>query len=305
VNEILYAGLANERTSEALSGDFLLSLASRDSLPGHPALFYAGNVAHRGSLTVKIPVRPTGSGIMAPVAEGASVANSAWTDSYVTITPTRQAIAFAASDIARLTDPAGGIVNAAAFAQHSVMVHGNTLLSLVCNVTDDFTAFVGTSGSNLTVAQYLASIQTLDASDANPGYLTIVHTVQSNDLKSELLATSSGALQWSPATQAQLQLMGKGMKGNFLGSDIFATNRVPTANSGADRAGATISFGAVAWGDMDVDSGGAPNRLVIGGKILFTQEVAGRAAETSWITDGYMAASIGINAAGCSIITDA
>lgn len=305
MNEILYAGLANERTAEALNGDFLLALASRDSLPGHPAIFYAGNVAHRGSITTKIPVRPTGSGIMAPVADGASVANSAWTDSYVTVTPVRQAIAFAASDMARLTDPVGGIVNASAFAQHGVKVFGNTLLSLVCNVTDDFTATVGTSGVNLTVAQYLASIQTLDAADALEGYLSILHTVQYNDLKAELISTSGGALQWAAATQNQIALMGKGMKGNFLGSDVFVTNRVPTANSGADRAGATISYGAVAYADMDVDSGGAPNRLVIAGKILFTQEVGGRAAETAWITDGYLAASIGIQAAGCSIITDA
>ncbi len=54
-NEILYAGLADQRTAEILSGEYLRMLAARESLPNHPALVYGGDAAGTGSIVVKVP----------------------------------------------------------------------------------------------------------------------------------------------------------------------------------------------------------------------------------------------------------
>ena len=181
----------------------------------------------------------------------------------------------------------------------------STLVSLVANVTDGFTATVGTSGSNLSVANFLAAIQALEVANVQGPYMAILHPQQMGDLRADLAATAGGAVQWMAASQQQINVLGNGYRGQWAGVDLFATTFVPTANAGADRAGGMFGRGAVVWADSSIPGENDSSQLIIGGKILFERDRTAKSGLTAYVTHAYMGVSKGIDAAGVSIITDA
>ena len=302
-NEILYAGLADQRTAEVLSGDFLQLLAARDALPRHPALMEAPDAAGNGSTVLKIPhLGISGYDLGTAMADGASVANTALTDASTTITIARYSKAYEMSDLARLTDQ--GLLNAEAFAADAAVIYNQQIVNLVANLMGGFSQSVGVSGSDLTVAQFLAAISTLEVGNVAGPYLSVLHPQQVADLKAALAAATGGAIQWLPATAAQIEQIGTGVRASFAGADIFSTTRVPSANAGADRAGGIFGRGAIAWGYSSINASGSADELVIGGRILFERDRTARAGLTAYVSHYYLGASEAIDLAGCAIVTD-
>lgn len=304
-DEILYAGIANLRTAEALSTEFLFQYAAREALPQHPALIYGGDAQGRGSVTLKIPVAGLmGYDLLAATGDGSQVANSPLTDAVITVTVGRYSKSYERSDLARLQD-ALGVLRADMFALDAIASLATTLTSLVANVADDFTTFVGTSGADLTAAQFLSAIALLEIANVPPPYLSILHGRQVGDLRENLAAISAGALQWMDATQQQIELLGTGYRGKFGGVDLFATNHVPSANAGADRAGSMFGRGAIVWADGSVPPEGDPNQLPIGGgKLLVERDRTAKAGLTAWVSHANLGVVKALNAGGVSIITD-
>jgi len=305
-DEILYSGIADLRTAEALSAEILLLLADRNALPNHPALMYAGDAVGRGSAVLKIPaVGLQGYDLLSAPGDGSPIANTALSDTAFQVTVARYSKAYEASDLARLTDPANGKIKVAEFASDAVVSSSNTLVSLVANVTDGFSASVGSSGVDLSVNNFLAAIQTLEVAKNVGPYMAILHPQQMGDLRAAIANVSGGAIQWLPASQEQIQILGNGYRGNWMGVDIFSSSFVPTANAGADRAGGMFARGAVLWADSSIPSEGDANQLVLAGKILFERERTAKSGLTAYVTHYYCGVSKGIDAAGVSIITDA
>jgi len=304
-NEILYAGVADLRTSEALSGEYLLLLADRNALPNHPALLYLGDSAGETSLTKKISqLGLMGYDLLAAVGDGSTVGNTALTDGSASVTLGRYSKSYERSDMARLSD-ALGMLSPSAFALDAVISTSATLVSLIANITDDFTATVGATGVNLSVANWLEAIATLEIAKVPPPYLSILHGRQTADLRSAVSTAAGGAVQWMPASQDMLRVLGNGYRGNFADVPIFSSSHVPTANAAADRAGGMFGRGAVIWGDSSYPAEGDPNQLIIGGKVLFERDREAKAGTTSYVTHAMLCVSQGIDAAGVSIITDA
>ena len=305
-NEIIYSGIGDLRTAEALSAEILLLLADRNALPNHPAILYAGDAQGRGSAVLKIPqLGLMGYDLLASTGDGSAVANTALSDASTTITVARYSKAYEASDLARLTDPANGKINVSAFAADAVQSAANTLTSLICNVTDDFSATVGTSGSDLSIANFLAAIQTLEVAKVVAPYMSILHPQQMGDLRAAIAATSGGALQFLPASAEQIQLLGAGYRGQWLGVDIFVSSYVPTKNAGADYGGAMFGRGAVAYADSSIPEEADPMQTILAGKLLFERERTAKSGLTSFVSHAYLGVSKCIDAAGVSIITDA
>ena len=305
-DEIIYSGIADLRTAQALSAEILLLLADRNALPNHPALLYAGDAIGRGSSVLKVPgVGLGGYDLLTAPGDGSAVANTALTDAAYTVTVARYSKSYEASDLARLTDPANGKIKISEFAMDAVQSANNTLVSLVANVTDGFAATVGATGVDLSVANFLAAIQTLEVAKNVGPYMAILHPQQMGDLRNAIAAVTGGAVQWLPASQEQIQILGNGYRGQWMGVDIFSSSYVPTANAGADRAGGMFARGAVIWADSSVPDEGDPNQLVLANKILFERERTAKSGLTAYVTHYYCGVSMGIDAAGVSIITDA
>lgn len=303
---VTYASIADLRTAEALSGMVIQLLAARDALPNHPALFYAGSASGTGSAVVKVPhVGLDGYDRLATVADGALLTASAITDGATTITVARKSKAYAPTDLARLTGPDGQF-DASAFATDAVRAASATLVELVADVTDGFTANVGASGVNLTIAVFLEAKAVLENANVPGPYLCILHPQQWADLISDIATNASnGSVVFDPASPAAIATLGNGFKGDLFGVQVFTSTLVPTANAGADRAGGMFGRGAVMWCDAEPVIDHPESQILLGGKILFERSREALYGLTNYVTSAYMGVSMGIDAAGVSIFSDA
>jgi hypothetical protein len=105
-----------------------------------------------------------------------------------------------------------------------------------------------------------------------------------------------------------LAAKGQGFAGSFMGVDIYKSSKVPTANAGADRAGAMMGYGAVGMAEGSVRPiaalGGAL-QFHAGTVIAVEYERDSSKALTAITGNAYFGVSILQDAMGVSIITDA
>lgn len=302
-NEALYSSISSIFASSVTSMEYLTLAADRNALSNHPALFYGGDLMGKASASVEVPFLGLGGyDLPTAVAENAEVANTSFSNSSVTLTLGKYSKAYEVSDLAKWVDQLG-VFNEAQLAADAFTSHQMRLMNLIANVTDDFTSTVSTTGVDLSLASFLAAINALEIANVAPPYLSILHMVQVGDLRSAIATSSGGATQWDDNARAQINQVGGGVRLSLFGVDIFGSNQVPTANAGADRAGAMFGKGAVVWCDSSV-SAEAADQMAIGGKILFERDRNAKGALTAYVSHSYLAVSKGLEY-GVSIITDA
>ena len=310
-NEILYSGLGDLRVAEVLRTKFQLLFADRNALPNHPVLMngYLGDIAGSGSTVVKLAqLGFLGYDDLAGVAENTAAAETALTDASVTVTVQRYAKAYNASGLASLTDTIGMPSREDLFVQDTLVSCSNNLTNLVADVIDGFAATEGPgSGVDLDLASLIRAAILLQVADApvGMGLLAILHNQQWGDIHLELLSSTAGAVQWAPATQEQINVMGQGMKGRFFGMDIFTSNRVNTINAGADRAGALMATGSVVWADATPVADGDVNKLILGRGCMYARDYDNSKDTKKHVMNHYAGASLGIDAGGVTLISDA
>lgn len=299
-NPILPAGIGDITAAEVLAGEYLRLLAERGNIMTHPAIMSITGPA--GSNVVKVPhVGLEGYDILSARTPGTEVDSTALTDAHTDVTVAPYSKRYSVDDLSR--HMAGGIINPTAFALDAAIAANQTALDIIANVTDGFTATVGSTGVDLTWADLIAAKATLAIAKASGAMLCILHPRQWGDLDVDALSLG-GAIQHSEGLQSAL-VQGLGQyKGRFFGMDVFVSSRVPTANAGADRAGAVFTRGAVAFADVmypDVPV----DRGVNLGRALYEESRAGTFAQTNHMTHAIMGAAMGIDAAGVSVISDA
>jgi len=277
----------------------------------HPVLTggYLGDIAGSGSTTIKLAqLGFFGYDDLAAVAENTAAVETALTDSSVTVTIQRYAKQYNASGLASITDSIGFPSKEDAFVQDTVISCSNNLTNLVAGVIDGFTATEGPgTGVDLDLASLIRASILLDVAEApiNEGLLAILHGQQWGDVHLELLGSTAGAVQWAPATQEQLAVKGQGYKGNFFGMAVFTSNRVNTLNAGADRGGALMATGSVVWADATPVPDGDMNKLILGRGCMYARDFDNAKDTKKHVMNHYAGASLGIDAGGVTIISDA
>jgi len=303
-NEVLYSGLGDVRAAEVLDQRIHLLLADRQSLRNHPAIMQFGDQSGSGSTVLSVPFAGfDGYDLMAAVAENASTSNTALTDASATITIARQALQYQMSDLANLTDSVG--VSVERIAQSMVGSAEMRATEMILNVTDDFSSSVGTSGADMTVDDFFDAQFTLTLANVTGPIVSVLHTRQLTDLQNSLRA-EGGAIQFISATQDMLSVKGVGFVGSLNGVDIYASSKVPTANAGADRAGAMFGLGAVGIAEGSPRPiQGAGFVFPAGRRIMVEFERDAGYAYTKVVGNYYAGVAILQDALGVSIITDA
>jgi hypothetical protein len=179
------------------------------------------------------------------------------------------------------------------------------LAELVAGLMGGFSSVVGTSGNDLTVAQFLAAKITLQIANANATRpLCILHSRQVGDLQLELATASGGTLQWSEQAARLVDSMSSGLIGAFAGVDVVQSNQVATANGGADRAGGMFVGGAIVWSDSDPDIEDPNVQFPVGNVMVERQRDAANGT-TIWVSSAGLGVAEGDDGCGVSIITDA
>lgn len=236
----------NARVAAVLAQEIQLKLADRASLHNHPSIVNFGNMAGRGSAALQVPILGLdGSDLLASAADGAVVANTTLTAAAATLTIGRYALRYDLTDLGgAITDSIG--LNAQRLAESMV---GSTLMAFqnaLCDTIDGFTATAGSTGVDMSVDDFYSAQFALTLASVSGPYIAVLHPRQLADFQSSLRA-EYGATQFVMATQEMLNIKGQGFAGMFNGVDIFVSSKVPTANAGADRAGAMFGYGAVGY----------------------------------------------------------
>lgn len=300
-DEIKYSSIGDlVIAAELTESSVLMLLADRAAIGNHPAIYDAGAIQQSA---VK-KVSAVGLGGYTPLAsatDGTASSNSALADASYTITVGPYRKVYQASDLAGMT--AAGVLNVDMFSMDAVASYNMALTGVISALASTFSASVGTSGSAATFADFLALGAALDAAKNEGPRLCVLHTDQWNDIYADLLTTPSGAAQWIAATPEQMALNGSGYKGKLCGVDIFTTTTTSDANTGADWVGMMISRGAVltAYGVPAVVL--PAQQMLLGGRVLFELDRTAAAGLTSYVSHGYLGASVGINAAGVKLVT--
>lgn len=309
---ITFADVLNDqRVAETLSGDYLELAHDVNALPNHPALFDAGDFFGSGSLTRKVSiVGLNGFDLLQPVGDGASIVPSALSDQQFTLAIARQGKAYAPTDAVRFTDPFG-IFNTQAFARDGFMAHLLRLTDIIARLVGGFGRNVTTTGVDLTAATVLAGLIELEvgskASIAPGQAMGVLHTVQAGDLRTSIATSTGGAIQWN-AKPEELLIRGNGYRGQWGGVDWFASDYVPTANAGADRAGGMFIRGGVAIGRMSVYAETAL-QIAIANQLLFGLDRDEKAGQTDYVSSSWLGGTRGYDTAphqlGASLVSDA
>lgn len=102
-----------------------------------------------------------------------------------------------------------------------------------------FSNTTGTSGADLTLLQLLQASIALTGRDVSGQQVFVGHTRQIGDLKEDLVTTAASVYANSSVKigSSDASDLG-GYQGTFHGIPCYMTTLVPTANGGADRAGA-------------------------------------------------------------------
>lgn len=132
--------------------------------------------------------------------------------------------------------------------------------------------------------------------------LGMLHPRQWGDLESDALTL--GVLPAQSMAGVVVQGLEGSYKGRYLGVDFFVSSHVPTANAGADRAGAVFGRGGVAWADAQFAPENDPNIVELG-RGRFERVRQGTYGQTSYVTTYAFGVSKAIATAGVSVITDA
>ena len=305
-SEILFSGLSGDLAlASILHQEMNLLLADRASMANHPAISYLGDVAGRGSTALEVGlVGLDGSDLMGSVAENGTPSNTALPDASPAITIARQALQYQISDLATLTSSLG--LDADRLAESMVGSAVMRLQEMIANVADDFTGSVGSTGVNMDVDNWFSAQYTLTQNSVPGPYVALLHPVQLTDWQSSL-RSETGPLQFNAPSNEALAIKGPGYAGNFGGVDIFTSSHVPTANAGADRAGAMFGAGAIGYADGSVSAIRGAGDVVYpaGTKIVVEFERSAGYAYTAVVGSYYVGVSILEDGRGVSIITDA
>jgi hypothetical protein len=300
-DEVLPAGITDLITSEAMAAEFLMLLADRDgSILTHPALFHA-TAPNMTSTVVRVPhIGLDGYDLLVATTPGSEVANTPLSDGHTDVTVAMRAKRYNVDDFARFL--VNGKLDPIALARDGAISVAQTLISLIANITDNFTGYVGSSGVDLTWNDILDGKTLLRINKVQGDILSIVAPRQWGDLETDALSLGVLPAQ-SMGGVITLGLQGS-YQGRWMGVDFCSHSSVPTANAGADRAGGMFGRGAVAWADAQMVPENDPN-IVEMGRARFERVRKGDFLASSHITSYACGVAKAIDAAGVSIITDA
>jgi N4-gp56 family major capsid protein len=226
----------NDTVYSAIIADMVL-----DALMAHvvtPPLLRKFDLSNQPSKAVDVPKADKFTA--AALTEGTEVANTALTTTKVTGTAAEIGIMATITDVLEVSDIAAA--HGARLKQLGRSIADKVDVD-VCALFEDFSNDVGATTVDLTLANLLSAIYTLEAANAPKPYVGVLHPAQIADMRTALETNANSPFQ-SQGIQAgtnELGPAGNGFAGSWFGLPLYFSTNVPTATAGADRAGGIFS----------------------------------------------------------------
>lgn len=208
--------------------------------------FYMGGAGNGVGMSFPVQDDP---GAASSLTEGTDASNTQLTTSEATATATEQGI------MATITDRLASVSIIDAM-DHFASVLGRSVAERVENICAaqwaSFSNTTGTSGSDLTLTQFITAVNALVGREAPGNYVAVLHPQQVLDLQvgsgntpGGFLSAVSNGSNFLANPQLRQSIMDNaapaGYVGEVMGVPIYQTTAVTTANTGADRAGAVFA----------------------------------------------------------------
>ncbi len=239
--------MANEVTTAATSAGELVAaeIVSRLVIDAAyaesvmPPLVRVADISGESTLTVEFPKWPLLEA--ADLTEGVDATNTAVNTSSVSVTADEAGIMITVTDMLLSSASLGGLEP---YAMELGKALANKIDRDLLQEVGDFTNSAGTSGADMTEADFLEAIYLLEAGNAQAPFVAVLHPIQIHDLR-RAIATSGGAVWGGPTAPAE----DLGSLGSLYGVDIFRSTNCAEVNVDAttglpqDRQGVMMPMG--------------------------------------------------------------
>lgn len=304
-----------DTASAALSGgsladaiiqqEFLLTLADRSSIMGHPVV-EGGNLGFAvGSNVITRNAWPLGAHAAASTAELTDVASATdMSPTPLSVTVARYSLQRNVSDLYRALDPSGVVRDPVALAQDAAGSYTQTMMGLFATAAQSASLSQSATGVDLTLSQVEDAAAQVAGSVDIDGLVCVLHGQQMRDLRSDL--QSKGImLTTMPGAGDLLTQRGAGYQGSYGGIDYYVSSHVPTANASADRSGFIFTRTGLLFGHAAVPATIGGGDILLGdGKVQI--RYGDGASDFSTKVFYNMIVGAGINSAAiCKIVSDA
>jgi len=235
------------------------------------------------------------------IGEIAAVAETPFVTANAQIAVGRCALRRDISDLAVMTGLSTDI-DPMRLAQSMVGGYEQFFNTLVAGAINTLPTIVGAAGVDMSVDDYYDAVFALEVASVPGPYYCLLSPTQLANFQ-ESLRAEGGAAQWQPATAAMLQIKGQGYQGNFLGVDIYRSDKVLTDGGGDDHGG-MWGLGALGYKTGSVVNPVGGFVTSPGSEIVVEFERVAAAATTQIVGHGYVGLSVLEAARGVQIRTD-
>jgi hypothetical protein len=225
------AGSAGELVAAEIVSRLIIDAAYAEAVM--PPLVRVADIRDASTLTVEFPKWPLLSAT--DLTEGTDASNTAVNTTSVSVTADEAGIMITVTDM---------LMNGTGFGGLEPYAHelGKALASkidkdILAEVAD-FTNSVGVSGANMTEADFLSAIYTLESGNAVGPFAAVLHPIQVHDLRTAL-ASTTGAVWGGPSAPAH----DLGAFASLYGVDVYKSTNCASVNVDADRQGVMMPVG--------------------------------------------------------------
>jgi hypothetical protein len=297
MSAILPSSVSSILSPAIIAAEFMLTLSEKETALFHPVFSYQTGLP--GSTVVRVPVLGFGESLMSDRTPGVEVTATSISNTAIDITLAPKSLRHSLDDFA-------GMLTGSTFSNENVALslarsYANTMFSLVASLSSSFSESVGTTGVSLSWDSLVDAKTALASAGATGPMLALIHPDQWGQLEKALLG--SGVAKEDGVFAGALLSGLSQYKGRFLGIDFFVTSFIPTANAGADHAGCLLSTGAVCIADTEYRPAFMAGETYPAGHALLEITRGGSYGVSDMLIHAAMGTAIGINAAGCQLIS--
>ena len=278
------AGSAGELVAAEIVSRLVIDAAYAGAVM--PPLCRVADIGGETTKTVEFPKWPLLSA--ADLTEGTDASNTAVNTTSVSVTADEAGLMITVTDLLLNSAVTGGLEP---YATELGKALANKIDTDLLAEVADFTNSVGTSGSNISEANFLSAIYTLENGNAVGPFVAVLHPIQVADLRAALAATTGAVWGGTSAPGGDL-----GAMSSLYGVDIFQSTNCASVNSGdADRQGVMMPMG---------NQSGLAYVLKTGARTEFQRDASLRATEIV-VTAVYGDECVNVAAnGGVKIVTD-
>ena len=226
------AGSAGELVAAEIVSRLIIDAAYSEAVL--PPLIRMADISAASTLTVEFPKWPLLSAT--DLTEGTDASNSAVNTTSTSVPADEAGIMITVTDMLLEGSGMGGLEP---YAMELGKALANKIDTDIMAEVADFSNSVGSTGVNMTEADFLEAIYMLESGNAVGPFAAVLHPIQVHDLRTAL-AASTGAVWGGPSAPAA----DLGAFASLYGVDVYKSTNCASVNTNADRQGVMMPVGA-------------------------------------------------------------